>query len=704
MKKLFSTLFITFLILGYANAQQVLFSEDFSGGISPALWSNVGSASGGSPSAVKFTPRMNQTAGSGGHYGSTYGTITSPTRATGYITFDSDSLDEGTGTTQGTGPAPAPQHVELTSHAIDVSTHPRVRLDFYQYLANFRATSSVAFSTDSINWTIDTLNADLSANAATDLADEKVTIDLSSIVNGQNNLFIKFIFDGEYYFWALDDINVIELPQNDLSIVSFASQSLTSQGLGLAFAAYPASQIDSITPVAIFRNGGRAAQPNVIADITLKKNNVVSASYSTNPALGSVPAGVDTLDYTTLPVNGIGSYKSIVYVHSDSVDYDVSNNTDSFAFVVNDSVFSINTGSVSSSVYFLLRNNYGLDFRLGTLFEVIHDDTVTSVTTAAIGGSNGGTPPITFTKPGCVLKATIYPVTVGTSLTYSGAVVSTFPVTLTSAQISSNSTVKPIIMKIDNSTGNAVLTPGLYWAAIEAVSTLDSNVALVSTQYQENGFPIGEDFTSPGNIGYFSTTDAVYCNLNFGHAGSLLYADFTRTPGTTPIRAGQPVTFTAITNGSNASTYQWDFTSSPYVGYTYASQTGRTVKDTFMGPDADTIHVCLTVADGGFTAKTCKDVRLRADGVGVHDISALSDVSMVPNPTNGKVTISANGITGATTITITNMIGEEVKHYNETASGSFQKAYNLADLAGGLYVVRIENDGKSVSNRLSITK
>ncbi|MBS1625543.1 MAG: T9SS type A sorting domain-containing protein [Bacteroidetes bacterium] len=701
MKKLFSTFLIASFGFGMAQAQTVLMSEDFGSGTIPAGWSNVGTASGGNAAAVKFHYTSNQTAGSGGYYGNSYGTISSPTKSNGYITFDSDSLDEGTSGNEATGVAPGPQHCELTTSAINVAGYPRVRVTFYQYMANYQAVTAVAYSNDSIHWTIDTLNANLSGNSATAAADERVSKDVSSIINGGNNLYIRFIWDGNYYFWALDDISVVELPVNDLAITDFANVSLTSQGLNLASYAYPLSQIDSVTAVVYYQNAGRADQPNVVSNITVKKANTQVSSYSTTPPYSVVPTNTDTFDYATLGVNGVGNYKSYVTVSSDSIDYDPTNNVDSFSFVINDSIYSINTNSITGG-YFMTRPNYSLDYRYGTIFEVLHDDTVSSVTTAFLGGTR-------YTHPGAIVQAYIYPVTVDLnagSLTLSNLAVATEQKTLTSAQISpSTSSFRTANLKIDNRSGNPVLTPGLYYLSIFGVSggpnPADSNILILTTSYQENGFPTIEDGGNPGNIGYFSSTDAPYCTINFGHGFNTLWADFARTPSTSPLYVGHVVQYTGQSNGNAATaTYSWQVTGLQ-SGY-YRTASTKIWKDTLTAVD-DSMQVCLTVTDGGNTATNCKIIRVR-DNVGINDIQTVSAFNMVPNPTTGAVTISAEGVSGATTITLTNMLGEVVKHYNETANGTFSKPYNVSDLSSGVYIVKIQNGDNSSTKRLSISK
>ena len=693
MKKLFSIILIAVLSLGVSRAQTVIFTEDFHNGINPA-WGNTGTANGVANSWAKWRYTHN---GSHGAYGSPTDFINSATKANGFIIFDSDSLDNGgVAGAFGLGPAPAPQTVALTTTAIDVTGNPYCKLSFTQYFRNFQSTTVVGISTDSVNWKLDTINASVAVNANT-TNNNKVTVDLSPVINAggvHNKVYISFIMDANYYFWMIDDINITTLPNNDLAIVSSSGQSGNS-GLGLFYASIPASEADSFLAVTKYGNIGQVTQTNTVANMKLLKNGVQSGStYTTTPAVAQLPYGIDTTDFTQFYTNGIGKYIVAINVNSDSVDYDPSNNADSVKFAVTDSVFSINNSTIqNANAYFLLRNNAGVSYRLGTLFQLDNADTVTSVTTALAGGAQG-------THAGAVIQASIYPVTVTTSaLQYSSPSIVTYPKTLTAGEISAataNAPVTPVNLQINNASGNAVLPAGVYWVAIGALSTPDSNVLIASTNYQTNGFPVVEQNST---LYYLSSSDAAYCNLNFGHPSSLLYASWTRNPATSPLRTFHGVTFTGITNGSINSTYAWTINGlNSGISQAY---TGKVIRDTFTV--ADSFYVCLTVTDGGSTAQYCNWVNVVLN-TGVNDISTFNKVALVPNPTTGNVTISADDVNGAVSIQVVNLLGEVVRTFNEDSNGTFSKSYNLSDLSNGIYIVKIENAGNMVTKRLSISK
>ena len=700
MKKFFSIILIAVLSLSIAQAQTVIFSEDFASGI-PAGWTNTGTALGNPNPYVKWKYTHLGSQGAYDQYPNR-DTIISPTSYNGWIIFDSDSLDNGGHTlsngqpnTAG-GPANAPQYVALTTSAINVSGYPYCVLNFHQYFRNFQSTCVIGISTNGTDWTLDTVNASVAVNAATSQS-SLVTVDLSSVINAGGSpapqVYISFIMDANYYFWQIDDINVTTLPNNELSVVSSGGES-GSSGLNLFYSQIPASEADSFFAVTTYGNIGKDPQPNTVVDFQFFKNGTLLANDTSAPPVALLDYGVDTFGYAQLYTQGIGQYIVAAAVTSDSTNYG-GLNVDTFGFAVTDTVFSINTSTYqNASSYFLLRNDYGYSFRLGTLFELDNADTVTSVTTAVAGGTEA-------THAGAVLQASIYSVAVASSaLQYNSTspIITSYPKTLAAGDITAptSAQITPVTLQFNNASGNAVLPAGLYWVAIGALSTPDSNVLLCSTNYQTNGFPVVEQNST---LYYLSATDAAYCNLNFGHESSLLYANWTRNPSTNPARVGVNVAFTGLTNGDANSVYTWVMTGKN-TGTVY-NGSGKVIHQIFAV--ADTFSVCLTVTDGGSTAEYCNNVNV-AWPVGINDVTSLENVSMVPNPSTGIVTISATDLNGPVSITIVNLLGEVVNNFNGTSNGAFSKTYNLSDLSNGMYLVRISNAGSSVTKKLSISK
>ncbi len=699
MKKLFTIVLISILAVGFTRAQTVVFSEDFSHGI-PSGWGNSGISGGSNNPYAVF---HGTTSGSHGAYGTPTDFINSPTKANGFVIFDSDSLDNGgVAGAFGLGPAPAPQTVDLTTTAINVAGFPYLRLQFYQYFRNFNSLTSFGVSTDSVNWVMDTINGSVATNANIP-SNSRVSQDISSIVSGHSQIWLRFHMEADYYFWMIDDISIITLPSYDLAITS--SQGVYGNtNFNLFYSSIPVSQADSFIALTRYKTIGIATETNCNATFTELKGGVLvtTKGSDTVPTLAYLR---DTFTYNTFNFTGKGNYAVGISVSADSADFDPTNNTDTIKVAVSDSVYSINSSLQDIGGYYVARTLASTSFRWGTLFDVTNADTVTSITTAMDGGT-------TSTHAGAILNATIYQVVDsiinGAEILWydpNNPIISTFPKTLAAGDLSPTRTgaVVPIVMPIDISTGQpgvsypSILAPGLYWVAISGTpAPNDSMVVAAATPFANGGQAIVEQ---NNQLLFYNTTQAVYCNMNFGRSRhSLLTASFTYAPALP--KRGQSTLFTATSNASSNATYRWTLTG---LIYTSLSDTryGQTMRDTFA--DADSILVCLTVRDGNDSVTVCQRMKVRDFGAGIDDVQAMS-ASLVPNPSTGMVTIHADDVNGKVAISITNVIGEEVKHITEQTTGSLHKSYNLSDLSDGVYIVKIQNGENSITRKLSISK
>lgn len=145
--------------------------------------------------------------------------IMSPTATNGFVIFDSNWWDNPSNPCSaenyGTGPAPAPHFATLTSPVIDLSAHPNVALVFNQYLKRFTGDMSVEVTPDGISWYTVFFNP---ANPSTTNSDDQQYIQISAFAGGYSNVQIRFVFNGFYYFWQLDDICIVETYANDLAL------------------------------------------------------------------------------------------------------------------------------------------------------------------------------------------------------------------------------------------------------------------------------------------------------------------------------------------------------------------------------------------------------------------------------------------------------------------------------------------------------
>ncbi len=216
----------------------VIWSETFANGI-PAGWGNGGTADGLPNVNARWeyrgaTGAFPATVGSRGAYGNPAVVIGSPTGANGFVIFDSDRLDNnGVAGNFGNGPAPSPHVANLVTPTIDLTGQPLVFLDFYQYYRRFAGPGNpptqslpatyVDFSTNGgTSWgnTV-TLNSGVAVNGAT-ATNNNQYLNVSAAIGGQDSVRIRFRFEGDYYFWMIDDISLVAPNQFDAQFVTDA--------------------------------------------------------------------------------------------------------------------------------------------------------------------------------------------------------------------------------------------------------------------------------------------------------------------------------------------------------------------------------------------------------------------------------------------------------------------------------------------------
>ncbi len=188
-------------------------------------------------------------------------TIGSFTASNGSAIFDSDFMDNGGDpNSPGSGAAPAAQRGELISPRMDLSAaaNSAIVLAFHSYYrySTLNELSVAISSDDGLTWTTIDVQA-LQTTAPDVLREGRVRISLPDFTTGVLNLSqcrLKFTFDGDLYFWMLDDVAVQVAPNYDIAIGTpdpnafnlFAVGNLIRMG-GNAYQAY--ENIDFANPL-----------------------------------------------------------------------------------------------------------------------------------------------------------------------------------------------------------------------------------------------------------------------------------------------------------------------------------------------------------------------------------------------------------------------------------------------------------------------
>ncbi len=360
MKRLVLLFSLVFFLTGLmAQDPIIIFEEDFDGGLNTFTttagdpvgatwkWSPDGRADSvevdGQKIAAAFWP-------SGGQ---SRPPIQSPSAANGAAMFNSDAYDSG-GDPDGNigdGPLPGPHTDTLTSPIIDCSNYANVSLSFYQYVRTFTGDNTlVQVSGDGgQTWTDFPVNFRRHSNEVTATSGNSIStawkmLDISEIAGNSPEVQVRFIWDGIYFFWLIDDVQILGDVGNNLTITDFfnpASNYLT-----------PVQHIDADTFgfFAAVSNFGTVDQTNVVLRASVI-DGTGEELFADSVTIETLPAGYrDSLlqiEENFPPELDEGVYAVIYEVRSDDEnDYYPIDNLDAQDFVVSQNIFSKDEGAL----------------------------------------------------------------------------------------------------------------------------------------------------------------------------------------------------------------------------------------------------------------------------------------------------------------------------------------------------------------------
>ncbi|MCB0793226.1 MAG: T9SS type A sorting domain-containing protein [Flavobacteriales bacterium] len=304
------------------RAGNIIWSEDFGGGV-PAGWT-LHDTSGLCPWKWSLN-------GSAGFFAGAGDPIASTTGTNGFLISDPDSANN---TNFGQPSGTTYQYLDswFTTSAIDLTGHPAVKLEFEQY---FRYNNSPDFivqvSNDGTTWTNWTVQGSTVANTA---SANPVTVELniSSVAGDEPTVYLRFGWNARVYFWMIDDIRIVPLPLNDLSLVE-AYMSRTDviyddfTQRSLEYSLLPLEQATDVILGASVRNSGSNIMYNVIIDAEISQDGVSQGTFSSTPL---AQLGIDVLDSVYFSTGWApttpGRITIDYFVRSDSADIDSTDN------------------------------------------------------------------------------------------------------------------------------------------------------------------------------------------------------------------------------------------------------------------------------------------------------------------------------------------------------------------------------------------
>ena len=219
-RHLLFTFFILAIAINFTSAQTVIWPDpndaqqvknsQFDGGLND--WTTFGD-----PAAAVWVWDANGKADEGSYYG-TRPAINSPSVGNGVALFNSDYYDSKAGVA-------IPHVSELVSPVISCAGHDKVFLKFNSYMRRWSENTNnqgcifYAVSNDGgVNWS-DEQVMEIEVPLWESKGESVIHLeDISAIAGDKANVKVKFIWRAKYYFWLIDDVEIVSDPGPDVVI------------------------------------------------------------------------------------------------------------------------------------------------------------------------------------------------------------------------------------------------------------------------------------------------------------------------------------------------------------------------------------------------------------------------------------------------------------------------------------------------------
>jgi hypothetical protein len=620
-------------------AGDTVWVEDFGGGI-PAGWTLSGANTADCP--WKYTTVGSVGFFNGGNYPAAAPAMNSATAANGFLICDPDSANQNL---YGQPSGSNYQYLDsyITTSAIDLTGQPSVRLEFeHSFRYNNSPDLEVSVSTDGLNWTDYTAQGNIAANQG---SPDPVTfsMDVSSIIGGSATAYIKIGWSARVYYWMVDDIRLTVPPANDLVFKGNYYQTQRDTGTAQYYTRLPLSQavLETIQFSANVENTGSAMQPNTkfTNGITTPAGFTQYTSNTLNTASGVTDSLIiaNTFGFN----DGVGMYSFSYATSSDSVDSNPNDNVlDTVTVEVTDSTYSRDRNAAGNFWY-----GAGSSFEIGPLFDVL--DTVKATSVSIAVGENS--------VAGEAISIYIY----DGSLTV--PIASREFIILDSASIGS---------LVTYAIPEVLLLPGQY---IVTYKTYSDQVFFRVSEFTSDPQTIFVDVSSSGTFGWTTSSPVVRLNVS----DNLWVCDLSATA----LQTGNNTAVANATGGTAPFNYAWS-------NGTFASTaTGLT-----SGASPGFEHTVTITDDSACISSATVNIV-----TGIIESGIDGDISLYPNPNNGDFQLDlANVVNGIYTISVKNIIGQNVYQNVINVMGNYNANVKLANMQNGIYFLEISNeDGDS---------
>jgi hypothetical protein len=438
------------------------------------------------------------------------GLINSSTKSNGWLLYNADSVINNAGSTRPIGGS-------ITSAAIPVgASHSNVMLSFEQYYRHSNGdTCFVDVSKDGTTWTSFPIypNLKLSQYGFLYMNPTLTTLNISSVVGGQANAYIRFRFNSTaptYSFnWLIDDLMLYDADATDLglSYSAIASGSApTSDGFTSAYSysTIPLQFADTVRPVTYLSNYGLSAASNTVITARYFLNNALVNTATTTIASSPVEARDSAIVFGAgYKPTAAGNYV-VALSMSPAGDAVAANNVDTIRFAVTDTVYATHGTEFTEQNCYLYRAVSSAPSYWGARFTISNGktDTISSVSVAFRPE----------TQPGERVVAQVYQAT-GSGTTFNWIpVVASATITLTAANIPTSGNVVYTSIPFRAPGGNyssLILGDGDYAIVLTTVNSTKDVVVYSMVP------PLP---TAPDFIGYQGQSDVSPNDGSFGFA------------------------------------------------------------------------------------------------------------------------------------------------------------------------------------------
>jgi len=292
----------------------------------------------------------------------------------GFLFINSDAA--GAGATQNA-------IIEI-ANSIDLSAENDVVLSFQQAYRNYQEKRTVSVSGDNgATWTdfvIHDGSSDVNANTANP---ETYIINISAVAGGQSNVLFRFKYEGTFdWFWAIDDVSINVLDDNDLKAKTNFFGTNGPWGALLPYYQIPSAQVTAIEFGSVVDNIGKVAQPNTVLNVTTGAFTGTSAM-----SFSSLPGASDTVMATTAftPAAAVANHTVNYVVSSDSTDVNPSDNSGVMEFAVSQYIFARDNGTSDGGSY-----NSGEAYEVGNIFDITTTADIYAIDVQISGSSEVG--------------------------------------------------------------------------------------------------------------------------------------------------------------------------------------------------------------------------------------------------------------------------------------------------------------------------